>query len=146
MDTSTSTQSRPSILVESGMDIDVPIHPLAMFPPPQALSESPTQLAPRATPHKKRPRSSSVRKHQKVLKSRIEALARLRVAASMLNSTPVAKGQERKRRTCRKCGILECPGSQRVANCRNPCHDCHQVNCPGRNSKRPNKTCREGWY
>lgn len=61
------------------------------------------------------------------------------------DSIPNAPERKRQRRTCRKCAQPQCPGSQKVGNCRNACRDCGEVNCRGRNSKRPNKTCETGW-
>ena len=73
-----------------------------------------------------------------------EMLARKRVAEELINSQPQKK--VRKRRTCRKCGRPECPGSQRVQNCRNPCQDCGKIQCEGRNPKLKNDTpCDRAW-
>lgn len=68
------------------------------------------------------------------------SVAQKRVAASLAMQEPAAK-KPRKRRTCAKCARPECPGSQKVLNCRNPCRDCGLVQCRGRNSKRPNELC-----
>ena len=77
------------------------------------------------------------------IRQQAELLAQRRVADSVAKSKPVSA--PRKRRTCRKCAKPECPGSQKVSNCKNPCRDCRTVSCRGRNSKRPEKTCYEGW-
>lgn len=53
--------------------------------------------------------------------------------------------KSRKSRTCRKCCLPDCKGSSRVEYCANPCQDCHQVECRGRNSRHPHKDCVEGW-
>jgi hypothetical protein len=73
----------------------------------------------------------------------IELLARQRVADSVARAKPVKV--PRKRRTCRKCAIFGCPGSQKVSNCRNSCRDCNLVSCRGRNPKHLDKTCMHGW-
>ena len=73
----------------------------------------------------------------------IELLAWQRVADSVAREKPVKVPQ--KRRTCRKCAIFGCPGSQKVSNCRNACQDCNLVSCRGRNPKRLDKTCVHGW-
>jgi hypothetical protein len=77
------------------------------------------------------------------MRAQAEMLARQRVADSMAKSKPALAPQ--KHRTCRKCAKLECPGSQKVSNCQDPCRDCRTINCRGRNSKHPEKTCYEGW-
>ena len=58
---------------------------------------------------------------------RIEILARQRVVDSIARAKPIKL--PRKRRTCRKCAVVGCPGSQKVSNCRNPCQDCNLVSC-----------------
>ena len=73
----------------------------------------------------------------------MEMLARQRVATAITKSKPVKA--PRKRRTCRKCAIIDCPGSQNVRNCKNHCRDCQDVMCRGRNPKRLDKTCASGW-
>jgi len=75
--------------------------------------------------------------------STLDFLARQRVVTHIQNSKPAKK--DRKRRICPKCALVECRGSQKASNCRNKCRDCGQTSCRGRNSKRLNKTCREGW-
>ena len=76
-------------------------------------------------------------------RTQTELLARQRVADSVARAKPIEV--PRKRRTCRKCAIFGCPGSQKVSNCRNPCRDCNSVSCRGRNPKRLDKTCAHGW-
>ena len=73
-----------------------------------------------------------------------EQLARQRVRESVENARNSSK-KLRKRRTCAKCGEPTCPGSQKVPNCKNACQDCGKRECRGRNTKRPNKPCYEGW-
>jgi hypothetical protein len=73
----------------------------------------------------------------------LNQLARQRVVTHIQQSKPAKK--DHKRRTCPKCALVECPGSQRASNCRNKCRDCGEASCRGRNSKRLHKTCREGW-
>jgi hypothetical protein len=51
----------------------------------------------------------------------------------------------RRSRHCCKCGSGECKGKGGRSFCLNPCQDCGQRECPGRNSKRPEKTCAEAW-
>jgi len=67
-------------------------------------------------------------------------VARKHVAESLAMQEPTAK-KPRKHRTCTKCAQPDCPGSQKVQNCRNPCRDCGVVQCQGRNSKQPNEPC-----
>ena len=62
-----------------------------------------------------------------------------RVRADVARAQPVAK--KRKRRTCAKCARNECSGSQKSSNCRNPCQDCKQTTCRGRNARKPKKPC-----
>jgi hypothetical protein len=73
----------------------------------------------------------------------LDFLARQRVVTHIKESKPAKK--DRKRRTCPKCALIACPGSQKASNCRNKCRDCGETSCRGRNSKRLHKTCREGW-
>ncbi|KIM37652.1 hypothetical protein M413DRAFT_20280 [Hebeloma cylindrosporum] len=68
------------------------------------------------------------------------SVARKRVADALAAQGPPTK-KARKPRTCTKCAQPECPGKQRVSNCRNPCRDCGRVQCRGRNSKRLNEPC-----
>lgn len=72
-----------------------------------------------------------------------ESLSRKCVIANIMNSRPTKK--PRKRCTCVKCANVDCPGSQKVSNCRNPCQDCKKTDCRGRNSKRPDKPCSHAW-
>jgi hypothetical protein len=73
----------------------------------------------------------------------LDFLARQRVVTHIQKSKPAKK--DRKRRTCPKCALIACPGSQKASNCQNKCRDCGESSCRGRNSKRLHKTCREGW-
>jgi hypothetical protein len=72
-----------------------------------------------------------------------EMLSRTRVQSTIANVNPAPT--HRKRRTCRKCALTDCPGSQKVSNCKNACRDCGRVDCRGRNARRLHKTCFEGW-
>lgn len=74
---------------------------------------------------------------------RIQTLAQKCVASSIMKAQPIKA--QRKRQTCRKCGIPECAGSQRVSNCKNKCSDCGNVSCKGKNPKYLDKSCAEGW-
>ena len=48
-------------------------------------------------------------------------------------------------RVCVKCGVEDCGGRQGAARyCKNPCQDCQDTSCVGRNAKHPRKTCQEG--
>lgn len=111
-----SAQAIPS----PNMSMEVDFHP---------VSESPD------------PPPSAIPSHDN--RKRIELLARQRVADSVARVKPTKV--LRKRRTCRKCAMFGCPGSQKVSNCRNPCQDCNLVNCRGRNPKRLDRTCMHGW-
>ena len=71
-------------------------------------------------------------------------LSRKCVAEELISSRPQKK--ERKTRTCQKCGRPECPGKQRVANCKNPCQDCGRIDCEDRNPKlRGDISCDKAW-
>ena len=72
-----------------------------------------------------------------------EMLSRTQVQGTIANVNPAPT--HRKRRTCRKCAVIDCPGSQKVSNCKSGCRDCGRVDCRGRNPKRLHKTCFEGW-
>jgi recombinational DNA repair protein RecR len=76
----------------------------------------------------------------------LDSLARHRVQVQSTSSTTIKL--PRKRRTCRKCALLTCPGSQRVNNCQNPCRDCKKVDCvtKGRNPKKLEEPCWKGWH
>ena len=63
-----------------------------------------------------------------------------------LQAIPSTAGKtQRKHRTCAKCANPDCPGRARSAYCKYPCNDCGKMNCRGRNSKRPNMNCSDGW-
>ncbi|KAJ7742024.1 hypothetical protein B0H16DRAFT_1563896 [Mycena metata] len=51
----------------------------------------------------------------------------------------------KRKRHCMKCGFSDCAGASSKDYCRNPCADCNSLTCPGRNSARPTKDCKEGW-
>ncbi|KAJ7213814.1 hypothetical protein B0H12DRAFT_1079247 [Mycena haematopus] len=48
-------------------------------------------------------------------------------------------------RHCCKCGSQLCKGKGGRNFCTNPCMDCGKFECPGRNSRRPDKRCDSGW-
>ena len=50
-----------------------------------------------------------------------------------------------KSHTCRRCGVGSCQGKREVKYCLKMCWDCGSKNCKRRNSKKPQKFCREGW-
>ena len=47
--------------------------------------------------------------------------------------------------TCRKFGVDLCQGKKEVKYYINMCQDCGLKNCQGRNPKKPQKSCRDGW-
>lgn len=47
-------------------------------------------------------------------------------------------------RMCSKCAEGSCRGKMGIRYCDNVCRDCKQPSCEGRNSKYPDRTCREG--
>jgi hypothetical protein len=61
---------------------------------------------------------------------------------------PAAK-KKTKTRSCRKCGKLGgpngCRGAARVDYCNNPCRDCNEIACRGRNPQHTDKPCSVGW-
>lgn len=63
------------------------------------------------------------------------------------NAFPIPAGESpspaRRIRHCSKCGSGECKGKGGRSFCVNPCQDCSRQECPGRNSKRPDKGCTE---
>lgn len=76
-------------------------------------------------------------------REQVDLLARQRVTDAIEKRKPAHA--PRKRRTCRKCALRDCPGSQKVSNCRNPCRDCGNVSCNGRNPKNLDKPCSDAW-
>lgn len=64
--------------------------------------------------------------------------------ADDLHKTKVSK-KLRQGWTCRKCGILGCPGRKTVTLCKNQCQDCGKVDCIGRNPCRPSRLCKDAW-
>lgn len=57
-----------------------------------------------------------------------------------------AKTKQRKIRTCAKCHDPKCPGKRgHPGDCKGKCADCGRFECRGRNSKKPDKRCSEGW-
>jgi hypothetical protein len=73
----------------------------------------------------------------------LEKLACKQVADSLAERLPMKKA--RKHQTCVKCAEPTCPGSQTVKNCKNPCRDCGERSCRGRNSKKPSTLCHQAW-
>ncbi|KZT32752.1 hypothetical protein SISSUDRAFT_1055132 [Sistotremastrum suecicum HHB10207 ss-3] len=62
------------------------------------------------------------------------------------SSVQITSDQPTKRiRHCCKCGREDCKGKGGHGFCPRPCRDCGDPKCRGRNSRRPEKTCREGW-
>ncbi|KAF9072858.1 hypothetical protein BDP27DRAFT_1319527 [Rhodocollybia butyracea] len=53
--------------------------------------------------------------------------------------------RQRNPRHCSKCGMTQCKGKGGRTFCTNACRDCGRLDCKGRNSRRPDKTCQEGW-
>jgi len=60
----------------------------------------------------------------------------------ILGEAPAAK---KRVRHCCKCGGVECKGKGGYQFCTNVCRDCGQESCRGRNSKKPERNCKEGW-
>ena len=73
-----------------------------------------------------------------------DLLARCRVQLQVSSSKTIKL--PRKSRTCRKCALLTCPGSQCIYNCQNLCHG-KKVDCvtKGRNPKKLEELCWKGW-
>ena len=111
------------------------------LPTPSPMAQVPTSSIPNTVGTSETVPLSTSQSHDN--RMQIELLARQCVADSVARAKPVKV--PRKRRTCRKCAIFGCPGSQKVSNCRNPCQDCNIVSCRGRNPKHLNKTCANGW-
>ncbi|KIK57339.1 hypothetical protein GYMLUDRAFT_75554 [Collybiopsis luxurians FD-317 M1] len=64
------------------------------------------------------------------------------------NSTSFISSQRQRTRNprhCSKCGSTSCKGKGGRGYCTNACKDCGRFECRGRNSRRPDKTCDEGW-
>lgn len=51
----------------------------------------------------------------------------------------------RRPRHCFKCGSDECKGKGGRVFCLNACRDCGKLDCHGRNSRKPEKSCSEAW-
>ena len=51
--------------------------------------------------------------------------------------------RKRARRQCAKCGMDSdsCPGNMGKEKCKNPCKDCNQYDCVGRDSRNRKKKC-----
>lgn len=54
---------------------------------------------------------------------------------------PIPQKKSRLQRTCRRCGNKECQGARRIDYCHNPCRDCKQLDCEGRNPQYPGVQC-----
>ena len=76
--------------------------------------------------------------------SQSNSVAIAKVAALHSLNRPVTKATH-KSCTCRKCGVGSCQGKKKVKYCLNMCQDCGLKNCKRKNSKKPQKSCREGW-
>ena len=107
------------------------------------LSPVVTQVT-HSTPQQDQPLTSNPSSERLTTRETIEKLARKRVADSLAERLPAKKA--RKRRTCVKCAEPRCPGSQTVKNCKNPCRDCRERSCRGRNSKKPSTPCHLAWF
>jgi hypothetical protein len=124
-----------AILDSNPTDMPLAFGPAGTTPPASdipTISNTPTILNPQLT------QGSTISSTQ----AETISLSRKRAAASLPKPTREKKRQER---TCRKCAHPECPGRARVGYCKNGCRDCSKVDCKGRNPKRPNKSCSEGW-
>ncbi|KAG6853311.1 hypothetical protein C0991_005237 [Blastosporella zonata] len=60
-------------------------------------------------------------------------------------TTGVMDASKRSPRHCCKCGSQDCKGKGGRSFCTNGCQDCGKLDCRGRNSRRPDKKCNEGW-
>jgi hypothetical protein len=56
-----------------------------------------------------------------------------------VSDRPVKKA--RSGRKCRKCRAPGCKGANSITKCLNPCADCNQLNCVGRDPQYPNTPC-----
>lgn len=66
-------------------------------------------------------------------------------SAESVDASATLAESPRRTRHCCKCGSGQCKGKGGRSFCHNPCQDCGKRECPGRNSKRPDKTCAEAW-
>ncbi|KAF6764006.1 hypothetical protein DFP72DRAFT_956173 [Ephemerocybe angulata] len=134
----TSLPVPPSEPAEQNSGVSSITAPQAQTPPePSPVISTPTP-------------GSSLIPHESIPVSVADALARQRVSdeiTQIQHQPQNGPTEPRKPRTCAKCGILAppCPGRQRRQNCRNPCQDCTKLDCYGRNARRPDKKCDEGW-
>ncbi|KAL0945423.1 hypothetical protein HGRIS_000915 [Hohenbuehelia grisea] len=60
-------------------------------------------------------------------------------------SGPLETVSKRAPRHCCKCGSQDCKGKGGRSFCNRPCQDCRKLECKGRNSRRPDKSCAEAW-
>ena len=115
----------------------------------RSCAESPAMHSPSMVPnvptisHPRSPAQPSPSALYHTYRGNIELLSRQRVKDALVRSKPVK--QSRKSRTCRKCALPTCSGRQKVSNCKNKCRDCEEVGCKGRNPKRLDKSCADGW-
>ena len=69
--------------------------------------------------------------------------AQKRPVDSILAPNEGPSSWKRARRQCPKCGRTSgnCPGNKGKEKCKNPCRDCNQYDCVGRDSRNHNKKC-----
>ncbi|KAH0585535.1 hypothetical protein H2248_008767 [Termitomyces sp. 'cryptogamus'] len=67
------------------------------------------------------------------------------VGVSVGGTTGMMDSSKRSPRHCCKCGSQDCKGKGGRSFCVNGCQDCGKLECRGRNSRRPDKKCSEGW-
>jgi len=59
---------------------------------------------------------------------------------------PAPQTKARSGRSCQKCANpASCAGKRGIVFCPNPCQDCGNINCKGRNPKRKTKPCHLAW-
>ncbi len=76
----------------------------------------------------------------------VAILACQRVVNVVERMQPQQKPQApRKPRTCFKCCQADCKGKKSAKSCQNPCRDCGQQTCRGRNSQYPSRRCHNAW-
>jgi len=81
--------------------------------------------------------------HEALLSYIVEMLSCTWVQSTIANINPAPT--RRKRWTCHKRTLTDCPRSQKASNCKNGCCDCGRVNCQGQNAKQLHEMCFEGW-
>ncbi|KAG6888793.1 hypothetical protein C0995_005978 [Termitomyces sp. Mi166 len=71
--------------------------------------------------------------------------ANLNLTLGVGSTTGVLDTSKRSPRHCCKCGSQDCKGKGGRSFCVSGCQDCGKLECRGRNSRRPDKRCSEGW-